>query len=309
MDKLEIKEISKSYGADLALQQVSFTAEKGKVLGLLGPNGAGKTSLIRIINRIIKEDSGKVLIDNKEIKDTITENIGYLPEERGLYRNEKVLKQLVYFARLKNLSKADALKNAEDWLKKFNISDWANKKVQSLSKGMAQKIQFIAAVIHNPDIIILDEPFSGFDPVNVELIKKELHEFKKAGKIILISTHNMNSAEELCDEIVLIDKGKLILSGDIQEIKEKYSEDLHSITFEGNMIAFANALWTGYELVKNESYSESRHIAYLKMKHDNDLTALVKAMEGQVKVESVQKYYPSMHEIFIQVINPIKTEA
>ena len=309
MDKLEIKDISKSYGADLALQQISFTAQKGKVLGLLGPNGAGKTSLIRIINRIILEDSGKVLIDGKEIKDSITENIGYLPEERGLYRNEKVLTQLVYFARLKGLSKAEAQKNAEEWLKKFNVSDWANKKVQSLSKGMAQKIQFIAAVIHDPEIIILDEPFSGFDPVNVELIKKELVQFKEDGKIILISTHNMNSAEELCDEIVLINKGKLVLSGEIQKIRTDFSEDLHSITFEGNMIAFANALWTGYELIKKESFSESRHIAYLKMKQDNDLTALVKTMEGQVKVESVQKYFPSMHEIFIKVINPTKTEA
>lgn len=306
MERIEIQHISKSYGATQALKKVSFDLNSGKITGLLGPNGAGKTSLIRILNQIIQQDEGKISIDGKMMLPEDNVKVGYLPEERGLYRSETVKSQLVYFARLKGLTKSEAIQNTQKWLSAFDIQDWADKKVEALSKGMAQKIQFIAAVIHDPEWIILDEPFSGFDPLNVELITGFLNDFKKQDKVVMISTHNMNSAEELCDEIVLLNKGEVMLSDSIENIQKEFAEEMHKISFEGNMIAFANALWTGYELVDKQSFSDQKHTAYLKMKHGNDLTALVKTMEGQVKVEAVQRHVPSMHEIFIRVVNSEK---
>lgn len=303
MSFLEIKDVSKAFGANQAIIKASFNVDSGKVVGLLGPNGAGKTSMMRMLNHILVPDEGKILIDNEILSEKHLKRIGYLPEERGLYTSEKVLPQLIYFGRLRGMDKKTASLTAKNWLEKFQITNWANKRIETLSKGMAQKVQFIATVIHNPDLLILDEPFSGFDPLNIELIRNEIKQFKQEGKTIIISTHNMNEAEELCDNIILINKGQIVLNDSINEIREKFSDNVYTIRFKGNMIAFANALWTGYELLDKTSLNENTHIAQLKMKHENNLTSFVKAMEGQVNVEEVSKYKASMHSIFLKVVD------
>src|SRR5688572_20149699 len=213
MEMLRVEHIVKQYAGHRALDDVSITTKKGEIFGLLGPNGAGKTSLIRIINQITGPDSGKVFLEGREIRRDDISQIGYLPEERGLYKKMKVREQALYFARLKGLSKSDAKKRLEYWFEKFEITSWYDKKVEELSKGMAQKIQFIITVLHEPKLLILDEPFSGFDPINTDLLRKEILQLKEAGTSIMLSTHNMTSVEEICDSIALIDKAKLILNG------------------------------------------------------------------------------------------------
>lgn len=230
---LEAHDVVKQYGSHRALDGVSVQVPKGCIYGLLGPNGAGKSSLIRIINRITAPDEGQVFINGRvSVADDVF-NIGYLPEERGLYKKMKVGEHIIFLAQLRGLSKEDAVQKTQYWLKKFDILSWQGKKVEELSKGMQQKIQFIATVIHEPDLYILDEPFSGFDPVNTELLKKELLDLKAKGKTIILSTHNMESVEELCDEISLINKSRVVLNGNVKEIRARYRKHIFKLQVVG----------------------------------------------------------------------------
>ena len=220
--KIEVINVTKRYADHLALDNVSLSVPEGQIYGLLGPNGAGKTTLIRILNQITGPDMGKVLIDGEPLQPKHVERIGYLPEERGLYKKMKVGEQAIYLAQLKGISKPEATRRLKQWFEKFEIGDWWNKTVEELSKGMQQKVQFITTVIHEPDILIFDEPFSGFDPINANLLKESMLELRDKGATILLSTHNMNSVEELCDSISLINKGEKILEGKVSDIKEQH---------------------------------------------------------------------------------------
>lgn len=224
MSFLEAQHIVKSYGSSQALDDVSVSISEGSVFGLLGPNGAGKSTLIRIINRILEPDSGTVLLQGRPMVDDDVQHIGYLPEERGLYKKMKVGEQAIYLAQLKGVSRLDAAKRLHQWFEKFDIDNWWNRRVEELSKGMQQKVQFIVTVLHQPKLLIFDEPFSGFDPVNTELLKKEILALRDQGATIIFSTHNMSSVEELCDSISLINKSRVVLSGNVQDIRKEYSK-------------------------------------------------------------------------------------
>jgi ABC-2 type transport system ATP-binding protein len=302
MEILKVENIVKQYANHRALDDISISTQEGEIFGLLGPNGAGKTSLIRIINQITGPDSGRVLLNGQEITREDISKIGYLPEERGLYKKMKVGEQALYFARLKGMSKSEAKQKLKFWFDKFEISSWTNKKVEELSKGMAQKIQFITTVLHEPKLLILDEPFSGFDPINTELIKSEILRLKENGTSIMLSTHNMNSVEEICDSIALINKSKLVVSGTLEDVKKQYDSDVYAIQFKGVMMAFANSLWTGYELIDKKQLDDNTAIAYIKMKNGNKVNDLLKAVLPSVEVEAIHKVIPSMNDIFIKAV-------
>lgn len=302
MEMLRVENIVKQYSGHTALNDISITTKKGEIFGLLGPNGAGKTSLIRIINQITGPDSGKVFLEGREINRSDIEYIGYLPEERGLYKKMKVREQVMYFARLKGLSKSDAKRKINEWFEKFEITSWYDKKVEELSKGMAQKIQFIITVLHEPKLLILDEPFSGFDPINTELIKSEILTLKENGTSIMLSTHNMNSVEEICDSIALIDNAKVVVSGSLEEVKNQYRSHTYEVQFKGMMFGFANALFAGYSLEHSEQIDEHRAIAHVKLLKENGLNDLLKAVMPVVEIEAVHEIVPTMNEIFIQAV-------
>jgi ABC-2 type transport system ATP-binding protein len=302
MEMLRAEHIVKQYSGHTALNDISITTNRGEIFGLLGPNGAGKTSLIRIINQIMGPDSGKIYLEGREIRRSDTEFIGYLPEERGLYKKMKVREQVMYFARLKGLSKSDAKRKIDEWFEKFEITSWYDKKVEELSKGMAQKIQFIITVLHEPKLLILDEPFSGFDPINTELVKKEILDLKAKGTSIMLSTHNMNSVEEICDSIALIDNSKLLVEGSLKEVKNKYKSNTFEVQFKGVMFGFANALFAGYSLEHSEQIDENRAVAQVKLLKGNSLNDLLKTVMPAVEIESVHEIIPSMNDIFIQAV-------
>jgi len=306
MEILRVENIEKQYASHKALDNISISTKQGEIFGLLGPNGAGKTTLIRIINQITAPDSGKVLLNGNEITREDIAKIGYLPEERGLYKKMKVGEQALYFARLKGMSKSEAKSKLDFWFKKFDITSWTNKKVEELSKGMAQKIQFITTVLHEPKLLILDEPFSGFDPINTEIIKNEILKLKENGTSIMLSTHNMSSVEEICDSIALINKSKLVLSGSLQSVKDKYKSNTYAIQFKGLMMAFANELWTNFNLVDKKHLDDDTAIAYVQLKNDNTLNDLLKTVMPVVQIQSVNEVIPSMNDIFIQAINQQK---
>jgi ABC-2 type transport system ATP-binding protein len=299
---IKAENIVKKFSDHTALNKVTIKIPKGCIYGLLGPNGAGKTTLIRLINQISKPDSGKILFNNKSLSEEHISKIGYLPEERGLYKKMKVGEQAMYLAQLKGMSKANAKEKLTNWFDKFEITDWWNHKVEDLSKGMAQKIQFIVTVVHEPELLILDEPFSGFDPINTELIKKEILELKAKGTTVIFSTHNMQSVEEICDYITLINKSETIIQGSVQNIKKEYSKNQFEIHFEGNMISFSTALWTGFELIKKEEISKGEYkvtIAPLANQSINDFIAAV--IKG-CKVKSINETSASMNDIFINAV-------
>lgn len=302
MEMLRVENIVKQYAGHKALDDISIQTKEGEIFGLLGPNGAGKTSLIRIINQITGPDSGKIYLEGKELQRSDIERIGYLPEERGLYKKMKVRDQAMYFARLKGLSKQDAKKKLDEWFEKFEITSWYDKKVEELSKGMAQKIQFIITVLHEPKLLILDEPFSGFDPINTELIKREILQLKKNGASIMLSTHNMNSVEEICDSIALINKSKLLVSGGLEEVKSRYKSETYAIQFKGMMFGFANALFASYSLEHSEQIDEDRAIAHVKLLKGNTLNDLLKTVMPIVEIEAVNEVIPTMNDIFIQAV-------
>ncbi|MDX1651971.1 MAG: ATP-binding cassette domain-containing protein [Brumimicrobium sp.] len=300
---LEIDGISKSFFRKKALSDVSFKVKEGEILGLLGPNGAGKTTLIRVINRIIPADKGYVTFRGKLIQQEGLKNIGYLPEERGLYRSMTVEGQIIFLARLRGLKLNEAKEQMNFWLEKFEISGWKKKRIEELSKGMAQKIQFICAIIHDPDLIILDEPFSGFDPLNIGLIRNEIKTFREKGKTVILSTHSMRSVEEICDSVVLINNGEKILEGKVRELRDTYKKGLYAISFHGNMIAFATALWAGYEIVDKQTHSDEHFTVYLKMRRDNEINDLLNAVMHQVKITAVEEVLPGMEDIFLEEVN------
>ncbi|MES2589538.1 MAG: ATP-binding cassette domain-containing protein [Bacteroidota bacterium] len=299
---LELENISKSYFQKLALDDVSLSLKEGEIFGLLGPNGAGKTSIIRIINKIIQAEKGSVRFKKDLMLDRHLIHFGYLPEERGLYRTMTVKNHAYFLGRLRGMSNGDIKIQLNYWLEKFKITDWSNKRIEELSKGMAQKVQFICAVLHQPQVLILDEPFSGFDPINVELIQNELKMMRADGKTIMLSSHNMKSVEEICDRVALIHNSKKILEGSVTKIRDERKNGTYAIRFRGNMIGFVNALWTGFELIDKEILSENRFVAYVKMRNDNNFQDLLKTLIGQIEIEAAWEITPSMQEIFIELV-------
>lgn len=277
---LECKEISKSFGPKQALDKVSVSIPEGKIFGLLGPNGAGKTTLIRIINRITIPGSGEVIFNGRPITQRDVEKIGYMPEERGLYRKMKVGDQAMYLAQLKGMSSADAARELKAWFTRFGIQEWWDKKVSELSKGMAQKLQFITTVVHKPSLMILDEPFSGFDPVNAETIRQEILRLKDEGATIILSTHNMESVEELCDNIALINNGRLVISGGVEEIRRSYGNN-------------------NVELVYTDA--DGRHTEVLPEGHDSG-AVLREYLDRGVRINSYKELMPRMNDIFIKLV-------
>ena len=301
MNILSANNIVKRYASHTALNDVSIDIPRESVFGLLGPNGAGKTSFIRIINQITGPDSGELFFEGEKLEQKHVELIGYLPEERGLYKKMAVGEQALYLAQLKGMSSIDARKKLKYWFEKFEIAAWWNKKVEELSKGMQQKVQFIVTVLHEPKLLILDEPFSGFDPINANIIKNEILHLKKQGSTILFSTHNMGSVEELCDNIALIQKSKKILDGSVKDIRKQYKTNTYELEFTGNMMGFTNAMWTGAELLEHTTDGEQNkaRVRLLGKTTSNDL---LQAIIPVAQIQMFKEIVPSMNDIFIKVV-------
>ena len=300
MGLIQCTDVCKSFGEKVALDHVSVDIPKGKIFGLLGPNGAGKTTLIRIINRITIPNSGTVLFDGRPITQDDVEKIGYLPEERGLYRKMKVGEQAMYLAQLKGMTARDAAAELKKWFVRFGIESWWNKKVEELSKGMAQKIQFITTVVHKPSLLILDEPFSGFDPVNAQVIREEILRLKEEGATIILSTHNMESVEELCDNIALINKSHVVISGGVEEIRRKYGNNNVELIYTSEHSL--NSV-SGVFKVLSDTDESGRHTAVLEVAGEcttNDVLAEV--MNQGVMVNSFKELVPRMNDIFIKLV-------
>jgi ABC-2 type transport system ATP-binding protein len=298
---LQLEGIVKRYGNFTALNDISMTVPPGKVFGLLGPNGAGKTTLIRIITRITGPDKGIVRLDGHPMGPDDVQRLGYLPEERGLYKKMRVGEQALYLARLKGLSKAEANARLREWFERWEIGGWWNKKVEELSKGMAQKIQFIITVLHQPKLLILDEPFSGFDPINAELIRDEILRLRDEGVTVLMSTHNMGSVEELCDNIALIDKSNKVLDGDVKEIRRRYATNTFRIEYKGSHVSFANALgWAGQitDVKEGAEFSNAR----VKLSKGSTLNDVLRQVITSVEIHGVEEEIPRMHDVFIKVV-------
>lgn len=300
MALIECKNVCKNFGTKVALDNVSLDVPEGKIYGLLGPNGAGKTTMIRIINRITIPNSGEVLFNGRPITQRDVEKIGYLPEERGLYRKMEVGDQAMYLAQLKGMSEKDARAELKKWFVKFGIQDWWKKKVEELSKGMAQKVQFITTVVHKPSLMILDEPFSGFDPVNAELIRKEILDLKEQGATIILSTHNMESVEELCDNIALINKSHLVLSGGVDEIRRQYGNNHVELIYSGEKtLTPVEGLFS----VISDTDDNGRHTAVLSLDHEGLGNEVLTAVIGQgLLVNSFKELLPRMNDIFIKLV-------
>jgi ABC-2 type transport system ATP-binding protein len=298
LEALIARRVTKRYTQHLALDEVSITIPERTIFGLLGPNGAGKTTLIRIINQIITADSGEILLFGEKLQDKHVGTIGYLPEERGLYKKLKVGEQLVYFAQLKGLSRRDAESRSKAWIEKFGIKDWWDKKVEDLSKGMAQKVQFISTVMHEPRLIILDEPFSGFDPINAQLITQEILALKEKGSTIIFSTHRMETVEDLCDHIALIDKSKKILEGSKKQVKDMYRSNTYTVVHAG---AFAPDD-AKYELLGQRALEDSFFQSLVRIKTNASPNQLIRDLTEVTEVHSFVEKIPTMGEIFITLV-------
>lgn len=298
---LTIKNVSKQYEAHKALDDISLDVPMGSIYGLLGPNGAGKTSLIRIINQITAPDSGEVLFLGEKLRQKHIGMIGYLPEERGLYKKMEVGEQALYLAQLKGMSRSEAVLRLREWFEKFELQGWWRKKVEELSKGMQQKVQFIITVLHEPKLLILDEPFTGFDPINANLIKDELLRLREKGTTIILSTHRMESVEELCSHIALINRSHKILDGAVPEIRKKFKSEKYEIEYKGNAIAFANGLWAGYELLSHEPHGDLMK-AVVRMGEGRTTNELLAGLISNVEVHSFRELVPGMNDIFISLV-------
>jgi ABC-2 type transport system ATP-binding protein len=294
MNQLSLSHIEKKYGDYIASGDVSFDIPKGSIFGLLGPNGAGKTTLIRMITRITFPDSGTILFGGEPLRESHTNHIGYMPEERGLYKTMKVYEHLISLARLKDLSSSEARTRVNYWLEKFEIVEWKQKKIEELSKGMAQKIQFIATVLHDPELLILDEPFSGLDPINAKLIEDEIYALKQQGKTIIFSTHRMEQVEGICDEIVLVNKGHKILEGQVSELKQRFKENKYSIHYDGEI---SNGFTKKFEV---ESVENQQAIV---LAHTSDNEILRYFLDHNITVRAYNEILPSLNEIFIKAVN------
>ncbi len=302
---LEIKNVTKNYGDFRALNNVSLTIPKGSVFGLLGPNGAGKTSLIRIINQITLPDSGEILLDGKPLAPNDVEHIGYLPEERGLYKSMKVGEQALYLAQLKGLSKTEAKKRLKYWFDKFDIAAWWDKKIEELSKGMAQKVQFIVTVLHQPKLLIFDEPFSGFDPINAQLIAKEILQLRDEGATIIFSTHRMESVEEMCDYIALIDKSNKIIDGKLDDIKRKFRTNTFQVGVKtNNPKEIENALKEQFEILPTDfKMLNEGFTADVKIPENTSPNNLLSLLTNYGDVQHFLELVPSANDIFIKAVN------
>jgi ABC-2 type transport system ATP-binding protein len=298
MALFEAKNVTKQYGNQLALDNVSISVPEQCIYGLLGPNGAGKTTLIRIINQITGPDSGELFLNGKKLMPSDVQLIGYLPEERGLYKKMKVGEQALYFAQLKGLPKAEAMRRLKYWFKKLDIIDWWGKKVEELSKGMQQKVQFVTTVLHEPKLLIFDEPFTGFDPLNTKIIKNEILFLRERGATIIFSTHNMESVEELCDNITLIDKAKTILEGSVHEIRSKWAANEYDLIFEGDVNISGNG---NYNILNQKK--ENNH-SFFRLKTTSEITTndILQTVMKSGSLISFNPALPSMNEIFIRVV-------
>ncbi|MBP3794419.1 MAG: ATP-binding cassette domain-containing protein [Bacteroidales bacterium] len=309
MGLIEIRDVCKSFGEKVALDHVSIDVPQGKIYGLLGPNGAGKTTAIRIVNRITIPTSGEVFFDGRRITDADVARIGYLPEERGLYRKMEVGDQALYLAQLKGMTVRDATRELKEWFVRFGIQDWWKKKVEELSKGMAQKVQFITTVVHKPSLMILDEPFSGFDPVNAELIRTEILRLRDEGATIILSTHNMESVEELCDEITLINRSRVVISGGVDEIRHRYGNNHIELIYTGSTPVRAEE---GVFSVLSDEDNAGRHTAVLAVDPaavgaagsaaGATGTVLRSLLEQGLAVNSFRELIPRMNDIFIKLV-------
>lgn len=297
MSFLDVRHIYKHYGQHTALEDVSLSIERGRVFGILGPNGAGKTSLIRIINCITAPDAGEVFFDGEPLRQHHVERIGYLPEERGLYRKMKVGEQAIYLARLKGLSHADAQQRLEYWFDRLDIASWWGKRVEELSKGMQQKVQFICTVLHRPELLIFDEPFSGFDPVNAELLKREILELKAQGHTIIFSTHNMQSVEEICDDIALINRSRLVLEGRVDDIRQAHSDRVLSLRVRGHWLEGLP------EQVITHTVEGELTTLRVRLSQGERPRDLVARIPLEYDLVELREELPSMHEIFLKTVS------
>lgn len=302
MELLRIDNVTKHYTGHTALNDVSFSVPQGCIYGLLGPNGAGKTTLIRIINHITAPDSGTVTFDGHTLTAADIYNIGYLPEERGLYKKMKVGEQAIFFARLKGLSRSEAQCRLKFWFAKLGIEDWWNKKVEELSKGMAQKIQFIITVLHEPKLLIFDEPFSGFDPINADQLKHEILELRDKGATIIFSTHNMSSVEEICDHITLINQSQNILTGNVDEIKRRYGKDRFIFTYNGEPQTFGSAIVGKAHIISDDTHDNGLIDTTLQINPGTSLRQIIADVNDVVEIRTINEAIPSMNEIFIQTV-------
>ncbi|MES2652917.1 MAG: ATP-binding cassette domain-containing protein [Bacteroidota bacterium] len=295
---LSVKNIVKQYSSHRALDNVSLEVERGKIFGLLGPNGAGKTSLIRIITQITAPDSGEVIFNGKRLNTDHISQIGYLPEERGLYKKMEIGEQILYLSKLKGLSTAEATKRIKFWFEKLEMKDWWSKKVEDLSKGMQQKVQFVATILHQPELIILDEPFSGFDPVNADIIKNEILELNKQGATFIFSTHRMESVEELCDHIALIHQSKKILDGSVDEIKGTYRNNTYWIEYEGDYNPVSNTI---FEVLQTEQ-AKGKTLIKVQLQADKTANEVLSVLMPHVSISRLDEVIPTMNDIFIDKV-------
>ena len=302
MKVLEVRSVSKSYSHHKALDGVSLSVPEGQIFGLLGPNGAGKTSLIRIVNQITMPDRGDVLFNGDPLCSKHIKVIGYLPEERGLYKKMKVAEQALYLAQLKGLSTIEAKTALKEWFQKFDITPWWNKTVEDLSKGMAQKVQFISTVLHRPKLLIFDEPFSGFDPINANIIKDEIIKLKDQGTSIIFSTHRMESVEELCDHIALIDKSKKILDGPVQQIKENHKQQIYAVDFSSSNLDFLNVLPESFNLI-----NKNNHQADIQILDQTPASDLIRFLLDKSDIKAFKEKIPTINEIFIRTVQENKS--
>lgn len=301
MNIVEVKNVTKRFSNHTALNDLSISIPQGKVFGLLGPNGAGKTTLIRLLTRMYLPDSGTLLFNGHELCTDDVENIGYLPEERGLYKKMKISEQCVYLAQLRGLTKQEATRRLKSWFEKFGIESWWNRKVEELSKGMQQKIQFVITVVHNPDFLIFDEPFSGFDPVNAEMLKKEILELKQKGATIILSTHNMASVEEICDEIALVNHGQNVLSGELNDVRRRFRQNRFRICYETNSGESSPLLPDGCQLIDSHSDNSQWQLS-VQLSEGLTPNSFLDFYIRKVNVLSFNEILPSMNDIFIQTV-------
>lgn len=301
MELFEARNVEKVFASTKALTDVSISVKEQSIFGLLGPNGAGKTTLIRIINQITAPDNGEIFLEGKKMTRADISKIGYLPEERGLYKKMKIGDQAIYLAQLKGMSRGDAIRNLKQWFEKFDIMPWWNKKVEELSKGMQQKVQFITTVVHRPKLLIFDEPFSGFDPINANLLKAEILNLRKEGATIIFSTHNMGSVEELCDNIALINKSVKIEDGPTDKIREKYKLNLFDLRYQGSFEKVEKALSNDYTII---SHSESEKDNLLKVQYNNGNSnnQLLETLLPLVEIRAFEEIIPSMNDVFIRAV-------
>lgn len=301
------EKITKNFAGTRALDDINLQINKSEIFGLLGPNGAGKTTFIRILNQIFTPDLGKIFIEGNPLQTSDISRFGYLPEERGLYKKMKVSEQVLYFAALKGMNTHQAHTELASWFDRLEITDWKHKRVEELSKGMQQKVQFIVSVIHKPSILILDEPFSGFDPVNAQLLKNEILRLKKEGTTIILSTHNMNSVEELCDSIALIHKSKKIMDGNPNAIRAKYATNQYEIKYSGYFDKILSAFTTSYKII---SQSKEQDITTLTIELLEEIPSndVIKHLMNSGNVQSFQQIIPSMNDIFIEAVNTVTNQ-